>query len=521
MRQKNSTFKFKKKQIKSFKNSENQNKLYIDDNYSKIISDFLEKEKSKEESKNNYINNNNESFKIKKVNKVKLSSNSSNRIMKINVIGENKNHKKNNNDIYNNNLMNKERKTANIKKITGKMIQSISEKNITYNKNQKDISKSNTNTNLNLHSLKKKIDASNNIIKMNIINNMNQLSKLKSNHNNINKERKNKSMDKRKEKKIKVSDKKTNNLRININDMFNYKKPSYQIKHYYKNNKTNITKNNNNNKKLIKNNKPHISPENMKINTNNVENSNVKEKNKEFIKKTKKINTELNSSSRMFNLKKQKKIIENSSSKNITDKNFKLYPLNKNLIDKKSSKNIYLNSSNSKINNISNQQLTFKRIKVESVKIDLMNPPKNFSFISQEKLNSENQINDKNNLTLRGTEIPKFINKINNINGYTELSLFNPNDDSNLNRSYRTSFSLNKKSKSRSLSKKREEKKRLKLNHLEKHNEIEENKKKLNVILINLYNIKVIDTKEYIQVKKSEPKKLIDKIRKNKKLQKI
>ena len=215
-------------------------------------------------------------------------------------------------------------------------------------------------------------------------------------------------------------------------------------------------------------------------------------------------------------------MIENSSSKNIIDKNFKINSLNKNIIDKKntkSTKNIHLNSSNSKINNASNNQLTFKRIKVESVKIDLMNPPKNFSFISQKKLYSENPINDKNNLTLRGTEIPKFICKINNIKRYPELSLFNPNDDSNLNQSYRTSFSINKKS--RSLSKKREEKKRLKLNNLGNVNEIEDDKKKLNEILINLYNIKVIDTKEYIQVKKSEPKKLIDKIRKKKKMQKI
>ena len=47
-------------------------------------------------------------------------------------------------------------------------------------------------------------------------------------------------------------------------------------------------------------------------------------------------------------------------------------------------------------------------------------------------------------------------------------------------------------------------------------NDDEENQKKLNDILISLSNIKVLNTKEF--TKKSEPKKLIDKIRKIKKL---
>ena len=514
MRQKNSTFKFKKKRIKTFKIHEEKNQLYFDDYYSKIISEFFESNKPKEESKNNYINNANPKLKI--ANNVKLSSNSTNKIMKIKLNGNTKTHKKNSFDSNNNS--NKERKTANInKKTTANIIQSISEKNI-INKNwPKDISKSNTNINLNLFSLKTKKDSSNNSIKMSLnTNNSNNIQLPRQNPNYNRKERKNKSMDKRKEKNSKyIKDKKSINLKININDMFNYKKPSYQIKHYYKNNKTNINKNNN--RKIIKNNKLHRSPDNLKVNINKDENSNIKDKNREIIKKNKKINTDANSSTRLFNLKKQKKILENS--KNITDKNLKIKSLNKNLIDRKSTKNIYLNSSNSKINNAQNHQLTFKKIKVESIKIDLMNPPKNFSFISQEKLSTENPINDKNNLTLRGTEVPKFLDKINNMNKFTELSLLNPIDDSNLNRSFRTSFSLNKKSNSRSLSKKREEKKRLKLNNLENLNDIEVNQKKLNEILINLYNFKVIDTKEYIRVKKSEPKKLIDKIRKKKKLQ--
>ena len=47
----------------------------------------------------------------------------------------------------------------------------------------------------------------------------------------------------------------------------------------------------------------------------------------------------------------------------------------------------------------------------------------------------------------------------------------------------------------------------------------EEYNKKLNNILISLSNIRIKSEKELVQ--KSEPKKLIDKIRKYKKLQKI
>ena len=158
--------------------------------------------------------------------------------------------------------------------------------------------------------------------------------------------------------------------------------------------------------------------------------------------------------------------------------------------------------------------MTFKRIKVESIKIDLnlMNTQKNYSFISQEKTTAENPvINDKNNLTLRGTELQKYVNK----NGYTELNSVSQNELSDLNRSFKTSLSVNK---ARSLSKKRDEQKRKKLNNLGLIDN-DENSKKLNNILISLSNVRVISTKD-LEIK-SEPKKLIDKIRKFKKLQKM
>ena len=212
MRQKNSTFKFKKKRIKTFKIHEEKNQLYFDDYYSKIISEFFESNKPKEESKNNYINNANPKLKI--ANNVKLSSNSTNKMMKIKLNGNTKTHKKNSFDSNNNS--NKERKTANInKKITANIIQSISEKNI-INKNwPKDISKSNTNINLNLFSLKTKKDSSNNSIKMSLnTNNSNNIQLPRQNPNYNRKERKNKSMDKRKEKNSKYIKGKKSNILI-------------------------------------------------------------------------------------------------------------------------------------------------------------------------------------------------------------------------------------------------------------------------------------------------------------------
>ena len=547
MRAKNTNFKFNKKSLKTFKLSDDKNKKLNEDYYSKIILNFFESDKIKEESKNNINNNNN---KIKKINKIKLSSNSSNRILKISLNANNKFPKKNNNDInnINNNIGSivPERKTENLnkKQVTKKIIQSISEKNIIKDnkkneKNEKNISKSKTNINreLNTNSKKKKENSinsinynninniHNNIIKHHLFINNNHPPKIQNNiiNNNNYKEKKNKSLDKRKERKIKNYGDKRNiiNLRINVNEMINYKKQSYQINHINKNNKAILNRSLNKRNKKNNNNKKNRSPENSKIEGNNILNVNInyiRDKNANMnTNKTKKINTDINSNSKLNNAKKFKKNTDNNSSKNILDKNNKIINHPRRIIEKKTIKNIIsLNLSNSKKNNASKQQMTFKRIKVESIKIDLnsINPQKNNSFISQEKTTAENPIlNDKNNLTLRGTEIPKF-SKINN--KYTELNLVGQTDISDLNRSFKTSFSVNK---ARSLSKKREEMKRNKLNNLEETNDEEENTKKLDNILISLSNISHVEPKELAG--KSEPKKLIDKIRKFKKLQKL
>ena len=460
MRHKNANFKFNKKPLKTFKISGNKNRKNFEEYYSKILLDFLEPDKAKDEVKN-IINNNDINNKLKKLNKVKLSSNSSNRILKISLNGDSKFNIKNKNDINNNfGKVIKERKTVNInnkKLIAKKLIQSISEKNI-INKNNKNISKSDVSINMNLYNFKKNNEiAIHNNIKLNL-NNSNQMLNQKSNVNNINniknnnnnKERKNKSVDKRKEKTKNFEDKRSINLKININEINSYKNSNYQFKYHQKNNNNNnkINLNKSLKKRNIKNNnKINKSPDNLVINEKPTANNNIKEKN---LIKTKKIITDINSSSRIFNKKKIKKNTDNNSSKNILEKNMKINTLKKQLID-------------------------------------------------------------KINLTLRGTEITKYITKTGNV----ELNSVGQNDMSELNRSFKTTFSV----QARSLSKQRDEKKRNKLDNLEEFHNNEDNSKKLNNILISLSNMRAVNNKD--SVIKSEPKKLIDKIRKYKKLQKI
>ena len=154
MRHKNVNFKFKKKSLKSYKIPDDKNIKDFDEYYSKIFLNCFESSKQKEESKNNIDGN----FKFKKNNKKpQLSSNNSNRILKISLYEENKLHKKNIIDIVNNNdQATKERKTANVNKkfLVKKIVQSISEKNI--KRDNKNIYKNNANLNTELNNQKKK-----------------------------------------------------------------------------------------------------------------------------------------------------------------------------------------------------------------------------------------------------------------------------------------------------------------------------------------------------------------------------
>ena len=518
MKTKSTNFKFSKKPLKSIKISNDKTKKNTNDYYSKIIMNLLEPLKIKEESKNS--NENHGQKKLKLINKLKFSSNnSSNKLLKITLNEKNKNRKNHHKDISNNNdYITKERKTANVnkKKVAKKIIQSISEKNII--KNNKNSEKNcNSHTTKELNSNKKK----NNNAKMNYNDNC-HIQKLHYNmiNNNNNKERKNKSVDKRKERKVKnLSDKQsTINLKLKMNDIINSKKICLQNNKQYNKKSNKASVNSSFNKRSTKINKIHRSPENLLIDISNGGfNFYLKEKN---MNKTKYVNNannvnninEIISSSRLFNTKKLKKNTEHNSSKNIYDKNTKI----KSIIEKKNIKNISSNSSNSKKNIAPKNEIIFKRIKVESIKIDLnlFKPQKNYSFISQEKTTAENpQINDKINLTLRETEFPKF-SKFNNYHKNSELNIYGQTEMSDLNRSIKTSLSIYR---ARSLSKKREEKKRNKLRiNLE---DVNKNEEKLNNILRSLSNLKFSDIRNCAQ--KSEPKKLIDKIRKYKKLKQL
>ena len=266
--------------------------------------------------------------------------------------------------------------------------------------------------------------------------------------------------------------------------------------------KNNWKKKINNKNKNIKSKK---SSENVKVNEYSLINN--KKGGKNLNRSKKMINTDINLSSKMFNKKNVIKSTGNISSKNILENNYKINSLKKHIIDKKGIKN----------NNATKQDIISKRMKVESIKIDLnlVKSPKNYLFISQEKTTAENyKLNEKNNLTLRVTDTTKFKNN----NRFSELNTAGQNEMSELNQSFRTSFSLYKY-KSRSLSKKREERKRSKLNNLDLQYDSEENNKKLNNILISLSNLNSKNEKKYEQ--KSEPKRLIDRIRKYKKLQKL
>ena len=179
------------------------------------------------------------------------------------------------------------------------------------------------------------------------------------------------------------------------------------------------------------------------------------------------------------------------------------------------------NSSNLKISYSNNQISNIKGIKVESINIDLNFVNHNFNILnnSLEKTdkNNDNSLNEKNDLTLRELEIPQFLTKYNYKHREIELSLYGPKESAELNHSFKTAFSLSKKT--RSLSKKRDEKKkkRFKLGNIKGE---EENEKKLNDILLNLSKQRDVGYSFRNTGQRSEPKKLIDKIRKSKKLQK-
>ena len=548
MKNKNQNFKFNKKSPKSAKLSQNNNDKPAND-YSKIICEVLEK--NKEESKNGELNNikktnnqiinfNNTNTKYKQIsnklqkNIIKIELNSSIKITKNNLKEESIKDKKSKlfTNKYNTNSIIKQDKI---------IFQSNSEKNIAKEKINEVGLKRNicinklNNSNLNSTSLNKSKKININITNLN---DSNFLRKQKSYNNK-------READKSTEIKMKKAEElkeKAINFQYNIKEIFGNKK-SFEANKRLSQNNININEfkgnNNSNNKKntfnkKIRNKNLNIneninnSPDKIIIKINNVGNHNIGK-----IKNMQKKNTNSNKIGMNLNdieakkiklFKRKKKYILNNNKDNsphsLNMKSSNLTSKNKYIINIKNSNNSNKNIFNSKINYSTNQNSNLRGIKVESINIDLnANNKKYINNSNSHKKNEKNiSLTDKNNLSLRETEISKFSTKFNLLHPKMELSLIRPNESNELNHSFKTSFILAKKA--RSLSKKRDERKKMNLFKFEGIVE-EENDKKINDILLNLSQQKENEFAYGNIGQKDEPKNLIDKIRKVKKMKKI
>jgi len=539
MKNKHQNFKFSKKSPKSTKIETKKEKYQ--ENSSKKLSDILEP--CNEESKNNYMINNNKSTKIINSKHNIITTRFTSIYSKNIQIELNLNEKDTKNKFKEDTSLSsmKEKRYLNIKKKG--VCQSYSEKNITkelfgedgFKKNSHHVSKNINSSISNVTSLNKKIK-----IDLNSPNDNFLFRKQKSSNNKLESNKySEKNIIAKKNKKIEDTKEKSLNLQFNINDIFGNKKGNEQIKNFYQNNnglneienenypshvnnKGNIRKNNKNkNLNLNLNN----SPEKIIIKINNIGSHNSAFKNKNLQKKSKNnivfnSNDSDNKKSKIANLKNKKKNMLHNNTDNSLNHQKKKFTKNsakRQIIN--NNNNVSKNSSNSKINYSNNHPLNLKGVKVESINIDLnlINEKKHLCCSSQKIADNDSSLNENNNLKLKEDEIPKIYTKFSNVNTHLELSLNPHNENIDLNHSFKSAFTLSKKI--RSLSKKRYEKK--KMSSFKLYDNEEENEKKLNDILKNLSNIRGV-TNEYRKSKiKSEPKKLIDKIRKAKKMQKI
>ena len=171
------------------------------------------------------------------------------------------------------------------------------------------------------------------------------------------------------------------------------------------------------------------------------------------------------------------------------------------------SRNSINNNSFSKLNNITHyyhhQFLNINGIKTEFIELNLINSSKSFIYNIKKKIEADLIVNDKNNLTIRQENTPR--NSINNNNKKNKTPM-------KINHSYKTVFILSKKT--RSLSRKRDEKKKLNIIKLNELSDEEKPENKMNCLLKSLENEKNFIKSGKNFGLKSEPKKLIDRIRK-------
>ena len=520
MKNKNQNFKFNKKSPKSIKISKNciDDKDYND--YSKIICEVLEK--NKEESKNLKLNNVNNPINFNNsIKRNQISNKQPKNIIKVELNSSKKCSKnklkeesiKDKNFKLYRNIHNKNSKTLKNKNI----FQSNSEKNITKEIINEDRIKGNTcinkinNSNINATSLTKhkKIN-----INLTTVNDSYLFRKQKSYNN-----KKEEKFTERKIKKIEELKDKAMNIQYNKDEIFGNKnshKPSKQLSQNNLNlkelksnsnlkNQKKIFNKKINNKKLNINENINNSPDKIIIKINNAGNHNIG-KNKNFQKKIIKNNTGMNSNNKEKEksrlLKRKKYMIHNNtdnSPNSLIMRSSKISSKKEYVINIKNNNNSSKNSSNSKSNYLGNQNSNMKGVKVESINIDLNIKNQKYKNNSNSpKIERDTSLKEKNNLM--------------------ELNCNGPNESIELNHSFKTAFSLSKKT--RSLSKKRDERKKMNLFKFDGINE-KENNKKLNDILMNLSHQQ---ENEFIYRnigQRSEPKKLIDKIRKVKKMKKI
>ena len=189
-------------------------------------------------------------------------------------------------------------------------------------------------------------------------------------------------------------------------------------------------------------------------------------------------------------------------------------------LKKKAKKNNYIDTSENKSRNSINNNsfsrlcsnnithynhhfLNINGIKTEFIELNLTNNNKSFIYNAKKKIENDLIVNDKNNLTLREEHRP--MNIINH-------SHKKNNTPMKINHSYKTVFIQSKKT--RSLSRKRDEKKIKNFLKLSEMSDEEKPENKMDYLLKSLENEKIILKSRKNCGLKSEPKKLIDRIRK-------
>ena len=505
MKTKNHNFKFNKKSPKTTKTIEINNPKYSND-YSKIICEILNIKINK--SIDRYTISNKQKYNHKHINKISHSINNNIQVLKkvkpkkfiIELNSPKKDNKKNSNINDNSNdVIQRGKKTHFLNQTS-----LIMNMNTNYKKNRRFFqSKSernffkNTNCHKVLTSLNKNLKININLCNQNDIN----LIKKQTSFNNKVTNKENKSI----EKKTKDSE---DHKDKTISVLYNYDGILRQKSSNEKMNKMNYEINHTNNSKIII----------KKYHKN--KNTDIYNLDKFLTKMNKKGN--INSIRKDLNQRKINTKMKLNNKKIIIYNNADISPfkIKTKTLNKKFKQKNYMNTSDNKSrNSISNNSfsrfcsnnithynhhfLNINGIKTEFIELNLTNNNKSFIYNTKKKMENDLIINEKNNLTLRVEHTPR--NTINYTHEKNKTPL-------KLSHSYKTVFIQSKKT--RSLSRKRDEKKIKNILKLSEMSDEEKPENKMNYLLKSLENEKIILKSRKNCGLKSEPKKLIDRIRK-------